>query len=95
MFRSAISSSSGFCWVDFVNRFISSISFVKRFWDKTKPCVQLSPKRSTVHLGVDGWAGGSSGVLKEFGKNNDFGDFSVLEQLKSLIQKKGHIESWV
>ena len=74
MFWSAISSSSNFRLVDFVNRFISSISF-RRFWNKTKLCVHSSPGCFTGFLDVGGWANGSSGVLKLFRKSDDSGDF--------------------
>ena len=73
MFWSAISSSSNFHSVNFVNRFISSISF--RCWNETKLCVHSSHGCFTGLLGVGGWADGSSGVLKLFRKNNNSGDF--------------------
>ena len=60
MFTSAISSSSNFLSVDFVNRFISSISLMKSIWNKTKLCVQSSTW-FTVLLGVGVWADVSPG----------------------------------
>ena len=88
MFWSAISSSSNFHSDDFVNRFISSISF-RKFWNKTKLCVHSSPGCFTGHLGVGGWADGISEMLKLFRKNNDSGRFWVSGKTEVSDSEKG------
>ena len=93
MFWSAISSSSNFRSVNFVNRFISSTSF--RFEMKLNYAYIRLMDISQVSLALVVEQMEVLECLSFFVKKIILGILGILEKLKSLIQTTGHIDSWV
>ena len=95
MFWSAISSSSNFHYLDFVNQFISFFPLLGGFEIKLNYAYIRLPHVLQVSLALVVEQMEVLECLSFFVKTMVLGIFGVLQKLKSLIQKTGPIDSWV